>query len=301
MALGARRSSDGGPMLRFGFPKGSLQETTADLFERAGYRMSFPARSLFPSIDDPEVECVLIRAQEVARYVEDGALDAGITGHDWVLETRAKVSQLADLQHAKGSFRPLRWVLAVPEDSPIRRVADLEGKRVATEAVGLVKGWLREHGVKALVEFSWGATEVKPPLLADAIVDVTLTGSSLLANKLRIVETVLESTPRLIANRAASKDPWKRRKLDRLALLLNGAIEAYGRVGLMLNCPKERLAKVVELLPALASPTISPLADGKMVAINTIIDEATVRDLLPDLFDAGASGIVEFPISKIIY
>lgn len=301
MALGARRSTDKSQVLRFGFPKGSLQETTADLFERAGFRMSFPERSLFPSIDDPDMECVLIRAQEVARYVEDGALDAGITGRDWVLETRAKVAELADLTHAKGSFRPLRWVLAVPEDSPIRRIADLEGKRIATEAVGLVRGWLRQHKVKAQVEYSWGATEVKPPLLADAIVDVTITGSSLRANKLRIVETVLESTPRLIANRAASKDPWKRRKLDRLALLLNGAIEGYGRVGLMLNCPKERLEKVVALLPALASPTISPLADGKMVAINTIIEEARVRDLLPDLFDAGASGIVEFPISKIIY
>lgn len=300
MALGARRSSDGGPMLRFGFPKGSLQETTADLFERAGYRMSFPARSLFPSIDDPEVECVLIRAQEVARYVEDGALDAGITGHDWVLETRAKVSQLADLQHAKGSFRPLRWVLAVPEDSPIRRVADLEGKRVATEAVGLVKGWLREHGVKALVEFSWGATEVKPPLLADAIVDVTLTGSSLLANKLRIVETVLESTPRLIANREAYARPATRAIVDRVALLLAGAIRAADRVGLMMNVPKSRLQAILGLLPALGTPTVSTLADDQWLAVNTVIEERQVKALLPRLRESGARGIVEYPLNKII-
>ncbi|MEE9280826.1 MAG: ATP phosphoribosyltransferase [Myxococcota bacterium] len=301
MALGARRSSDASQVLRFGFPKGSLQESTAALFERAGYRMSFPERSLYPAIDDPELECVLIRAQEIARYVEGGALDAGITGYDWVVESRAKVTELADLQHPKPSFQPIQWVLAVPEDSPIRAVADLEGQRIATEGVGLVRSWLRKHGVRAQVEFSWGATEVKPPLLADAIVDITETGSSLRANKLRVVDTVLESTPRLIANRAACKDPWKKRKLDRLALMLNGAINAGGKVGLMLNCPKEQLPEVIELLPALASPTISDLADGKMVAINTIIEEATVRELIPDLFDAGASGIVEFPINKIVY
>ena len=301
MALGARRSSDGSQVLRFGFPKGSLQQTTAALFERAGYRMSFPERSLFPDIDDPEMECVLIRAQEIARYVEEGALDAGITGYDWVVESRAKVTELADLVHPQPNFRPLRWVLAVPDDSPIRAVGDLEGKRIATEGVALVRSWLRGHGVKAQVEFSWGATEVKPPLLADAIVDITETGSSLRANNLRVVDTVIESTPRLIANKLAAKDPWKRRKLDRLALMLNGAIAAGGKVGLMLNCAQERLAKVLELLPALASPTVSPLADGKMVAINTIIEETTVRELIPDLFDAGASGIVEFSINKIIY
>ncbi len=301
MALGARRSSDASQVLRFGFPKGSLQESTAALFERAGYRMSFPERSLYPAIDDAELECVLIRAQEIARYVEGGALDAGITGYDWVVESRAKVTELANLQHPRPSFRPIQWVLAVPEDSPIRAVADLEGKLIATEGVGLVRSWLRKHGVRAQVEFSWGATEVKPPLLADAIVDITETGSSLRANELRVVDTVIESTPRLIANRAACKDPWKKRKLDRLALMLNGAINAGGKVGLMLNCPKEQLPKVIELLPALASPTISDLADGKMVAINTIIEEAIVRELIPDLFDAGASGIVEFPINKIVY
>ncbi len=299
MALGARRSRDGTQVLRFGFPKGSLQDNTASLFERAGYRVSFPDRSLFPSIDDPEIECILLRSQEIARYVEAGALDAGITGYDWI--GRAKVTELADLRYSKQSFRPTRWVLAVPEDSEIRQVADIEGMRIATEGVSLVRTWLKKQGVKARVEFSWGATEVKPPLLADAIVEVTETGASLRANQLRVVATVMESTPRLIANKAACKDPWKKRKLDRLALMLNGAINAGGKVGLMLNCPKERLSKVVELLPALASPTISSLADGKMVAINTIIEEAVVRELIPDLFDAGASGIVEFPINKIIY
>jgi ATP phosphoribosyltransferase len=301
MALGIKRSKDGTQVLRFGFPKGSLQDMTAALFERAGYRMTFPERSLFPTIDDPEIECVLIRAQEVGRYVADGALDAGITGHDWTLEHASKLRELADLRYSKTSFRPTRWVLAVPEDSPIKSARDLAGKRIATEGVELVKRWLKKQGVKARVEFSWGATEVKPPLLADAIVDVTETGSSLRANKLRIVETLLESTPRLIANKPAHKDPWKRRKLERLALMLNGAVQAQAKVGLMLNCPKERLPKVLALLPALSSPTVSPLADGKMVAINTIIDEARARDLIPDLADAGATGLVEFPITKLVY
>jgi ATP phosphoribosyltransferase len=274
---------------------------TAALFARGGYRMSFPERSLFPTIDDPEIECVLIRAQEVGRYVADGALDAGITGYDWTLEHSAKLREITDLAYSKTSFRPTRWVLAVPEDSPIKSVKDLAGKRIATEGVEQVKRWLKKQGVKARVEFSWGATEVKPPLLADAIVDVTETGSSLRANKLRVVETVLESTPRLIANKLAHKDPWKRRKLERLALMLKGAIQAQGKVGLMLNCPKERLPKVLALLPSLSSPTVSPLADGKMVAINTIIDETRARELIPDLAEAGATGIVEFPISKLIY
>ncbi len=301
MALGIKRSKEGTQVLRFGFPKGSLQDMTASLFERAGYRMSFPERSLFPTIDDSEIECVLIRAQEVGRYVADGALDAGITGFDWTLEHKSRLRELADLRYSKTSFRPTRWVLAVPEDSPIKTAKDLAGKRIATEGVELVKAWLKKQGVKAKVEFSWGATEVKPPLLADAIVDVTETGSSLRANKLRIVETLLESTPRLIANKTACKDPWKRRKLERLALMLNGAIQAQGKVGLMLNCPKERLPKVLALLPALSSPTVSPLADGKMVAINTIIDEARARELIPDLAEAGATGIVEFPIAKLVY
>jgi len=301
MALGIKRSKEGTQVLRFGFPKGSLQDMTAALFERAGYRMSFPERSLFPTIDDPEIECVLIRAQEVGRYVADGALDAGITGFDWTLEYRSKLREVADLRYSKTSFRPTRWVLAVPEDSPIKSAKDLAGKRIATEGVEQVKSWLKKHGIRAKVEFSWGATEVKPPLLADAIVDVTETGSSLRANKLRVVETLFESTPRLVANKAAHKDAWKRRKLERLALMLTGAMNAQGKVGLMANCPKERLPKVLALLPALASPTVSPLADGKMVAINTIIDEARARDLIPDLAEAGATGIVEFPITKLVF
>lgn len=301
MALGSRRSRSNSRILRMGFPKGSLQNAMATLFERAGYRMSFPERSLYPDIDDPEIETVLIRAQEMARYVEEGVLDAGITGKDWILENKAKVTELADLKYSKASFRPVRWVLAVPEGSKIRKAEDLEGGRIATEAVGLVKGWLKKRGVKATVDFSWGATEVKPPLLADAIVDVTETGSSLRANKLRIVEELMQSTPRLIVNREAIKDTWKKRKLERMALLLQGAISAEGKVGLMLNTPKDRLQKVLELLPALASPTVSPLADGKMAAVNTIIEESAVRELIPDLKEAGASGIVEFPLNKIVY
>ena len=301
MALGVKRSKEGTQVLRFGFPKGSLEGMTAQLFERAGYQMSFPERSLYPTIDDAEIECVLIRAQEMARYVGQGVLDAGITGHDWIIEHQTHVRELCELRYAKTSFRPTRWVLAVPEDSPIRAAQDLAGKRIATEHVGLVERWLAERGVRALVEFSWGATEVKPPLLADAIVDVTETGSSLRANKLRIVETLLESTPRLIANPRAYGDPWKKRKLDRLALMLSGAINARGKVGLMLNCPKDSLNKVLALLPALASPTVSPLADGHMVALNTILDEKLARELIPDLADAGATGIVEFPVSKIVY
>ncbi|NRA02560.1 MAG: ATP phosphoribosyltransferase [Myxococcales bacterium] len=282
-------------------PKGSLQDATVALFERAGYRVRIPERSYFPSIGDDEIECVLIRAQEMARYVDEGVLDGGITGHDWILETRARVRELADLRYSKASMRPVRWVLAVPENSRIRKLSDLEGKRIATEVVGLTRRWLKQHGIKARVEFSWGATEVKPPLLADAIVEVTETGSSLSANKLRIVETLLESTPRLIANRKAAEDPWKRRKLDRMVLLLQGAIDAEGRAGLMLNVPKDRLGKVLELLPALASPTVSPLADAEMVAVSTIIEQSQSRELLPALKEAGASGIVEFPLNKILY
>ena len=301
MALGARRSTGNKKVLRLGFPKGSLQDAMAALFERAGYRMSFPERSLYPTIDDPEVETVLIRAQEMARYVEEGVLDAGITGKDWILENRAKVTELEDLRFSKASSRPVRWVLAAPEGSKIKKLEDLEGGRIATEAVGLTRSWLKERGVKATVDFSWGATEVKPPLLADAIVEVTETGSSLRANGLQILEVLMESTPRLIANKAAYQDKWKKRKLDRMALLLRGAIAAEGKVGLMLNVPKDRLRKVLDLLPALASPTVSPLADGKMVAVNTVIEEAQLRELLPDLHEAGATGIVEFPLTKIVY
>ncbi len=301
MALGAKRSRKSEQILRLGFPKGSLENAMASLFARAGYRMTFPDRSLFPTIDDAEIETVLIRAQEMARYVEEGVLDAGITGKDWILENRAQVEELADLKYSKASFRPVRWVLAVPEGSKVKSLEDLEGGRIATEAVGLTKGWLKERGVQATVDFSWGATEVKPPLLADAIVEVTETGSSLRANKLRIVEVLMESTPRFIANKTAHKDPWKRRKLERMCLLLQGAIAAEGRVGLMLNVAQSRLQKVLQLLPALSSPTVSPLADGKMVAVSTVIEEAAVRELLPDLHDAGATGIVEFPLNKIVY
>ena len=301
MALGSERTNRRVRVLRFGMPKGSLQDATVALFERAGYRVRIPERSYFPSIGDDEIECVLIRAQEMARYVDEGVLDGGITGHDWILETRARVRELADLRYSKASMRPVRWVLAVPENSRIRKLSDREGKRSATEVVGLTRRWLKQHGIKARVEFSWGATEVKPPLLADAIVEVTETGSSLSANKLRIVETLLESTPRLIANRKAAEDPWKRRKLDRMVLLLQGAIDAEGRAGLMLNVPKDRLGKVLELLPALASPTVSPLADAEMVAVSTIIEQSQSRELLPALKEAGASGIVEFPLNKILY
>ena len=301
MALGSRRSPKSDQILRLGFPKGSLQDAMASLFDRAGYRMTFPERSLYPTIDDEELETVLIRAQEMARYVEEGVLDAGITGKDWILENRAKVTELEDLRYSKASFRPVRWVLAAPEGSKIKKLEDLEGGRIATEAVGLTRSWLKERGVKATVDFSWGATEVKPPLLADAIVEVTETGSSLRANGLQILEVLMESTPRLIANNAAYQDKWKKRKLDRMALLLRGAIAAEGKVGLMLNAPKDRLRKVLDLLPALASPTVSPLADGKMVAVNTVIEEAQLRELLPDLHEAGATGIVEFPLTKIVY
>lgn len=293
--------SQGKRVLRLGFPKGSLQEAMATLFERAGYKLRFPDRSYYPEIDDPEIECVLIRAQEMARYVEQGVLDVGITGKDWIVESGAKVVEFADLKYSKQSSRPVRWVLAVPEASEIRELQDLQGKRIATEAVGLTKSWLKQHGIEAQVEFSWGATEVKPPLLADAIVEVTETGSSLRANNLRILETLMESTPRLIVNETAAKDAWVKRKLERLILLLNGAIAADGKVNLMMNVPQSSLQKVLELLPALAAPTVSSLADGKMVAVNTIIDETEVRELVPDLKAAGAAGIVEFPLSKLIY
>jgi ATP phosphoribosyltransferase len=301
MALGARRSEKTSNVLRFGFPAGSLQNSMLQLFERAGLPVRIPERSYFPETDDPELECVSIRAQEIPRYVHQGVLDAGISGLDLIREASARVVELADLKFAKQSMRPVRRVLAVPEDSPIRSARDLAGKRIATETVELVRAWLRKKRVRAEVEFSWGATEVKPPLLADAIVEATETGSSLRANGLRIVETIMESTPRLIANRAAYRDAWKKRKLDRMAVLLNGAIAAHGRVGLMLNVSKPGLQKVLELLPALASPTVSPLADGKMFAVITVIEERRVRDLLPALSEAGASGIVEFPLNKIVY
>lgn len=287
-------------LLKLGIPAGSLQEATAELFRRAGYKISFSARSYYPTIDDDEIECLLIRAQEMARYVDDGVLDAGLTGHDWIVETGADVHEVAELIFSKVSRRPVRWVLCVPEDSPVKTVADLQGKRIATEAVGLTTRYLREHGVEARVEFSWGATEVKPPKLADAIVEVTETGSSLRANNLRILAEVLTSTPRLIANHTAYADPWKRQKIDDVALMLRGAMAAEGKVGLMMNVPRGKLAKVLALLPALQKPTVSDLADEDWVDVNTILDEAVVRRIIPRLKAAGARGIVEYPLSKVI-
>jgi ATP phosphoribosyltransferase len=286
--------------LRLGLPKGSLQETTARLFALAGWRISISDRSYYPSVDDLELECILIRAQEMARYVEQGVMDAGITGLDWVLENGSKVRELADLRAPWPNYRPVRWVLAVKQDAKFRDVRDLQGKRIATEAVGLTRRYLKQHKVRAEVEFSWGATEVKPPVLADAIVDVSETGSSLRANDLRVLDVVLESTPRFIANRDAWADAWKRRKMERLVLLLLGAIRAADRVGLMLNVRRERLDQVLALLPALATPTISALADERWVAVNTVVEEHTVRDLIPQLAEVGAQGIVEYPLSKIV-
>jgi len=287
-------------LLRLGLPAGSLQEATAELFRRAGYKISFGARSYYPTIDDDEIECMLIRAQEMARYVEQGALDVGLTGHDWILETGADVLEVADLVFSKVSRRPVRWVLCVPEDSPVQTVKDLEGKRIATEAVNLTRRYLEKHGVQASVEFSWGATEVKPPRLADAIVEVTETGSSLKANKLRIVDEVLRSTTRLIANHRAYADPWKRRKIDDMALMLRGAMAAEGKVGLMMNVPRGSLKQVLALLPALQQPTVSGLADHDWVDVMTVLDESVVRQIIPRLKAAGARGIVEFPLTKVI-
>ena len=287
-------------VLNLGIPSGSLQQACGDLFRGAGYRITFPKRSYYPDIDDTEIDCLLVRAQEMARYVEQGVLDAGITGHDWVLETGADVAEIAEFVFAKVSRRPSRWVLCVPNDSPVATVADLKGKRIATEVVHLTRKYLERHGVTANVEFSWGATEVKPPRLADAIVEITETGSSLRANNLRIVDEVLASTPRLIANHAALRDPWKKAKLDNIALMLASCLAAEGRVGLMMNARRADLDAITGLLPALRNPTIAHLSDPDWVAISTIIDEASVRRIVPQLKRAGATGIVEFPINKVI-
>jgi len=287
-------------ILKLGIPKGSLQETSLQLLRRAGYDVTVNPRSYFPVIDDEEIECLLIRAQEMARYVDDGVLDCGLTGKDWILENQANVIEVADLIYAKQTFGKVRWVLAVPERSPFQRVQDLEGKVIATELVKVTQQYLAEKGVQAKVEFSWGATEVKPPVLADAIVEVTETGSSLRANGLRIIETVLESNTKLIANPAAWNDAWKRQKMETILLLLNGAIEAAGKVGLMLNVRRADLEKVLEALPALKRPTISNLSDPDWVAVNTIIEEKTVREIIPRLKAANAQGIVEYPLNKIV-
>lgn len=286
--------------LRLGIPKGSLENATVDLFRKAGYNIRAGSRSYFPAVDDPEIECMLIRAQEMARYVEDGILDAGLTGRDWVVENDADIVIVADLIYAKQSFGKVRWVLAVPEASPFHRAEDLQGKIIATELVGATRRYLESKGVSAKVEFSWGATEVKPPVLADAIVEVTETGNSLRANKLRIIETVMESNTQLIANRRSWDDVWKRRKLEDIRLLLEGAINALGKVGLMLNVRKDDLRRVLDVLPALKNPTVSPLSDGEWLAVNTILDETTVRVIIPRLKDAGAQGIVEYPLNKIV-
>ena len=287
-------------ILKLGIPAGSLQEATGELFRKAGYNIKFSSRSYYPEIDDPEIDCLLIRAQEMARYIEQGVLDAGITGHDWILENNAQVHEVCELMFSKVSRRPVRWVLCVPEDSPAKSVKDLQGKRIATEVVGLTKSFLARHGVEALVEFSWGATEVKPPKLADAIVEVTETGSSLRANNLRIIAEVLQSTTRFVANQAAYADEWKRSKIDNLALMLKSCLAAEGKVGLMMNVRRADLARVLEQLPALQKPTVSSLSDPDWVDVNTIVDESFVRVIVPKLKGAGARGIVEYQINKII-
>jgi ATP phosphoribosyltransferase len=287
--------------LKLGIPKGSLQESTVELFAKAGWRISVSSRSYYPGIDDPEIECMMVRAQEMARYVESGALDAGLTGKDWILETGADVEEVAELVYSKTSLGRVRWVLAVAEDSAFQTVRDLEGKVIATEAVRMTEKYLARNGVNARVEFSWGATEVKVPQLADAIVEVTETGSSLRANHLRVVDTLLESAPWFIANRAAWGDPWKREKIENIVLLLDGAIKAYNRVGLLLNVRRDDLDKVLAALPALRNPTISQLSDSNWVAINTIVEEKTVRQLIPKLKAAHAEGIVEYPLNKVVY
>jgi len=289
------------PILRLGLPKGSLQEATLEKMAKAGYHISVSSRSYIPYVDDEELEIRLIRAQEVSRYVEHGYLDCGITGHDWIQENSSDVHEVGEFIFSKVTRQPARWVLAVPEDSPVKSVKDLEGKRIATEVVNLTKKYLRQHGVKAEVEFSWGATEVKAHELVDAIVEITETGSSLRANKLRIVDTLQVSTPRLIANHAAWKDPWKRRKIETLALLLKGALEAEAKVGLKMNIAQTKLPKLLRSLPALRNPTISALSQPGWVAVETIIDEHIVRELIPQLKAAGAEGIIEYPLNKVVY
>ncbi len=292
--------------LKLGIPKGSLQDATIHLFQRAGFNIYVSSRSYFPSIDDPEIECMLIRAQEMARYVCDGVLDAGLTGQDWIAEhklggdSKHSLTSIADLVYAKQSFGKVRWVLAAPEDSRFKAPADCSGATIATELVRVTKAYFDNIGVPVNVEFSWGATEVKPPVLADAIVEATETGSTLRANRLRILDTVMESNTQLIANDSALADAWKRTKIENIALLLRAAIEAQGRVGLMLNVRREDLQKVLALLPALQRPTISSLSDEDWVAVNTIIEERTVRDLIPKVKAAGGQGIVEYPLNKIV-
>ncbi len=287
-------------ILKIGLPKGSLQEATLNLLNKAGFNFSIRERSYFPASDDEELQAILIRAQEIARYVADGVLDAGITGKDWILENGVEVVEVTELVYSKASFKPVRWVIAVPENSEIQSVHDLNGKRIATEVVNLTKKYLHRHGVEADVEFSWGATEAKTPELVDAIVEITETGSSLRANKLRIVDTVLESTVRLIANQRSYDHPWKREKIQSIAMLMQGAIQASGKVGLKLNLRKSDIEKIREILPAMKRPTISPLLGNEWVALETIIDEKIVRKIIPSLKKAGAEDIIEYPLNKVI-
>ena len=291
---------DSANILRIGLPKGSLQEPTLDLFKRAGYNIVIPSRSYRPTVDDPELEIRLLRAQEIGRYVDHGFLDCGITGRDWIVENGATVEVITDLRYSKATSNPTRWVLVVPEDSAVKSVKDLEGKRIATEAVGMVQRYLEKHGVTAEVEFSWGATEVKVPELVDAIVDITETGSSLRANKLRIVDTLMESYPQFVASPSAAADAWKRGKMEGLTLLLKGALEARHKVGLKMNVPQAQLDNVIGCIPSLRTPTISSLATKEWVAVETVIDEHVVREIIPQLKSLGAEGIVEYPLNKVV-
>ncbi|MBI4849721.1 MAG: ATP phosphoribosyltransferase [Nitrospirae bacterium] len=287
-------------VLRLGLPKGSLQESTLKLFKKAGYNVSVDARSYYPVFDDIEIQALLIRAQEMARYVDDGVLDAGLTGKDWILEQGADVHEVAELNYAKGGLRPVKWVVAVPNDSKIKSIKDLKGKRIATELVCFTKKYLKSQGVKADVDFSWGATEVKPPYLADAIVELTETGSSLRANNLRVIETILVSSTRFIVNKKSWKDRWKRQKMENIVLLLKGALSAEEKVGLKMNVPEKSMKRVMTLLSAMHSPTISKLSDKGWYALEVVIDEKTVRDIIPKLKAVGASGIIEYPLNKVI-
>ena len=288
-------------ILKLGIPKGSLEEATVNLFAKAGYSIKIKSRSYFPSIDDNEIECMLIRAQEIARYVENGVLDAGLTGKDWVQENRADVVEIADLIYSKTSSQPVRWVLAVPNESPIQSVKDLQGKRIATEAVNMTVDYLKKHGVTADVEFSWGATEVKPPKLVDAIVEITETGSSLRANNLRIIETLMESNTKFVMNKEAYGNPWKKKKVERLVLMLQSAMAADGHVGLMMNVPKNKLDEVMKILPEGKKPTIAELTDSNWIDLTVILEEKLVREIAPDLKALGVEDIVEYSINKIIH
>ena len=288
-------------ILKLGIPKGSLEEATVNLFAKAGYNIKIKSRSYFPSIDDNEIECMLIRAQEIARYVQNGVLDAGLTGKDWIQENRADVVEIADLIYSKTSSRPVRWVLAVPNESPIQSVKDLQGKRIATEAVNMTVDYLKKHGVTAEVEFSWEATEVKPPKLVDAIVEITETGSSLRANNLRIIETLMESNTKFVMNKEAYDNPWKKQKVERLVLMLQSAMAANGQVGLMMNVPKNKLDEVMKILPEGKKPTIAELTDSNWMDLTVILEERLVREIAPDLKAIGVEDIVEYSINKIIH